>query len=680
MINQQQDNASQSEESPKKIRGYSDFFPYGSFRPNQEKVIQQISEALALCKNTLLIATNGTGKTIMALSAAIPIVLNDPKRKILFCSRTFTQNARVIQETREITKKFAKNNINQTIGAISLRGRNEMCVHKTIQRLQLPPGESMTVCSSLRKNHRCKYFNNISKHRKTESFKETLNSLASQPMESQDLMNFAEQDDLCPYFLSKMLMEKEKVIVCNYQWIFHPSIREQFLENMKIELQDCIIIMDECHNLPEMANGINSVKITPFGLRGALKDLEAFQAKMNMRRFIRVLRDLLDGVKGRIEDETTLETNKFLRQILDKNKFSSTKELRLFLTDLKDYGEAIEKEKIDAGMVPRNHIKGVSEFFEIFLENYENPQFFACIRPNRSSRGKSISLEFKCLSPRLITDPIFKESFATLSLSGTLDPFTYTQLLGLNESGKMLKIVKMPPPFPPENVKVLMTSELSTRGELRTSTMYRKILRAIQPVVHYSYKNVGIFCASYEVLNGLLDNGIKELVKHSKKKFYYEQPGLSSSENDALIENFKDFSKDLDSPGGVLLGVCGGRNSEGEDFPGDYMNAVVIVGIPFQRPTPSGNAKIKYYDLLFPGKGRLFGYQIPAMNRSNQACGRPIRRMEDRGLIILMDYRFEIYKKYLSNWIQKEMRKIPNDPGLIAAEVQDFFKESFKQQ
>ena len=28
--------------------------------------------------------------------------------------------------------------------------------------------------------------------------------------------------------------------------------------------------------------------------------------------------------------------------------------------------------------------------------------------------------------------------------------------------------------------------------------------------------------------------------------------------------------------GAVLLGVCGGRNSEGEDYPGDYMNAVVI--------------------------------------------------------------------------------------------------------
>ena len=32
-----------------------------------------------------------------------------------------------------------------------------------------------------------------------------------------------------------------------------------------------------------------------------------------------------------------------------------------------------------------------------------------------------------------------------------------------------------------------------------------------------------------------------------------------------------------------LLGACGGRNSEGEDFPGDFMNAVVVVGVPFQR-------------------------------------------------------------------------------------------------
>ncbi len=90
-----------------------------------------------------------------------------------------------------------------------------------------------------------------------------------------------------------------------------------------------------------------------------------------------------------------------------------------------------------------------------------------------------------------------------------------------------------------------------------------------------------------------------------------------------LIEQYK--SKRYRSRRGIL-GVCGGRNSEGEDFPGDFMNAVVVVGVPFQRPTPSLNAKIEYYNKLFSNQGRLFAYTAPAIQKSNQACGRPISK------------------------------------------------------
>ncbi len=245
--------------------------------------------------------------------------------------------------------------------------------------------------------------------------------------------------------------------------------------------------------------------------------------------------------------------------------------------------------------------------------------------------------------------------------------------MGLNETGKKLKIIKMKPPFPKKNAKVLLTRELNTRGNNRTAEMYRAILIALKPILLNTPKNIGVFCASYEVLNGLLDNGFKRLAKMCDKKVYNEEMGLSAKDNDVIIENFK-FQSTLESGNGaVLLGVCGGRNSEGEDFPGDNMNAVVVVGIPFQRPTPSGNAKNDYYEKLFPGKGRLFGYTIPALQRANQACGRPIRKMDDKGLIVLMDNRFGQHRIYLSDWIQQSIKKIPNSTAIMKREVQSFF-------
>ena len=656
------------------ILGYNDYFPYSAYRPSQERVIQEISESIALGKNSILIATNGTGKTIMALSAALPIVMSHPKRKIIFCSRTFTQNARVIEESKEIIKKISQKDEIRSFGALSMRGRNEMCIHKMITRLKLPPRESMNICANLRKNRRCRYFSNLFKKKNNKEFEEYFESLAEYPLEAQELMEIAEKDEFCPYFLTKTLLANEKVVVCNYQWIFEPNIRKNFMESLGISLSDCVIIMDECHNLPEIATAINSFRLTPFTLSNALKDLEIFRAPIDMIEFVKILSDILKEIKKTQNfNEVKLKSNLFLKEILNKNKFGSMTDLKQLLNDLKEYGEAIQTEKIERNMQLRDYIFPLVEFFHQFIEHLDDEAYFPCLTMKNTLRGKSIALEIKCFAPRLITDPIFNESLATLSLSGTLHPFTYTQLLGLNESRKKLKIIKMKPPFPKKNVKVLLTRDLNTRGNNRTAEMYRAILIALKPILMNTPKNIGVFCASYEVLNGLVDNGFKRLAKMCNKKVFSEESGLSATDNDVLIENFK-YQSTLDSGNGaVLLGVCGGRNSEGEDFPGDNMNAAVIVGIPFQRPTPSGNAKNDYYEKLFPGKGRLFGYTIPALQRANQACGRPIRKMDDKGLIILMDNRFWQYRTYLSDWIQQSIKKIPNNTALIKKEVQEFF-------
>ena len=182
-------------------------------------------------------------------------------------------------------------------------------------------------------------------------------------------------------------------------------------------------------------------------------------------------------------------------------------------------------------------------------------------------------------------------------------------------------------------------------------------------------KNVGIFCASYDVLEGLLKNGFDRMVKSLGKTCFSEKFSMSAGDNDILIEQYKSKSTEA---GGVLLGACGGRNSEGEDFPGDFMNAVVVVGVPFQRPTPSLNAKIEYYNKLFSNQGRLFAYTAPAIQKSNQACGRPIRRMDDTAFILLMDNRFLSYKEYLSDWIKKIFSYYPPTPIYYEKKYKNF--------
>jgi len=204
--------------------------------------------------------------------------------------------------------------------------------------------------------------------------------------------------------------------------------------------------------------------------------------------------------------------------------------------------------------------------------------------------------------------------------------------------------------------------------------MYKKLVKRVAEVVRYTPANVGVFTASYEVLERLLDAGMENVLD---KPLLHEHRGVSSRENDRLIAKFKSYAK---REGAVLLGVQGGRSSEGADYPGDQMNSVVAVGVPYAEPTSKVSAQIRYYERCFPGHGREYGYVVPALKKAAQAAGRPIRTLEDRGAIIFLDYRFatKYCQLFLPLWIRRGIKTLPDEDGAIAKELILFygFKET----
>ena len=200
--------------------------------------------------------------------------------------------------------------------------------------------------------------------------------------------------------------------------------------------------------------------------------------------------------------------------------------------------------------------------------------------------------------------------------------------------------------------------------------LYSPWIAKIQEVISCTPANVGIFCASYQILKGLLSNGLEKIIRKNKKQIFIEDNGLSASENALMIQDFKSMSI---NNGAVLLGVCGGRNSEGEDYPGDFMNSVIIAGFPYHLPTPRVDAKIKYYDKVFNKQGWNFAYLYPAIQRANQASGRPIRKINDKGALIFMDSRFKSKRKWISNWVQEVMEVVPDRKNAITQHLYPFW-------
>jgi len=586
--------------------------------------------------------------------------------------RTHSQNRRIIKELVKISQKVNEENLKVKLNALSIRGRNEMCLNKTLLSLKLDAREAMSICTDLRKNRNCIYFLNLLKKRgESENPLSIAPELFNKPIDAEELISFCKEGKLCPYFLSKFLLEGMRVIICNYQWIFNPYIRESFLEFIGQDLQNCLLVLDECHNLIDIATEINSKKITPYSLRISLKDLEMYRSPILMQSFVQLLLDHLKVKKNNLRvKEKAIEPDKFLISIYKKLGFSDLNGFKNFIEELYDFSASIHEEKLANGEISRDFVGVLAEFWFKWLKTYALDNYFFCYNIKESKGKRLISLEIVALDPREIAIPILKKVYTCLNLSGTVNPFVYNNLMGLNECGKSYKGIIAESPFNNKNIKAIITEGVDTKRDSRNPTMFKKMIEKIDEVLQSTPANIGIFCASYKIIEGLLTNGIEIVVKKNEKKLFIEEQGLSASENALLIDNFKSMAS---NGGAVLLGVCGGRNSEGEDYPGNFMNSVIIAGFPYHLPTPRVEAKIKYYDKVFNRQGWNFAYLYPAVQRANQASGRPIRKISDKGAIIFMDSRFRAKNKWISEWIRKELEIIPDIPNFIFHNLSTFW-------
>ena len=643
---------------------YLNFFPYEEFREEQEDIIAKIEDATKQKKIVLLSAPNGTGKTVIALSALLPIA-KERDLKILYLCRTHAQNSRVIKELIKISKFIEKNGLKEEISGLSIRGRNEMCTNKRLLDGKYDHRESMTICGDLRKNRNCRpYINLLKKKDKFDNPVDINPDLFKNPVDAETIIEYSKQQNICPYFLSKSLLKEMDLIVCNYQWIFNPAIQENFLNFIDRELKDCIIVIDECHNIIDVATDANSMKLTPYILDRCENDLRRIRdSDIKRNKFIKILKDDLNQKKRDLSFEFAINPEEYLTKILKKMDFNQLKKFETFLKDLLEYGINLQEERMSDGKLTRNYFGSLANFWLKWLGTYILDNFFFCYGIRRNKNGnKNITLEIVALEPRDISVPILKESYSCINLSGTVNPYVYTHLMGLNKSGKPQWKKIADSPFEKKHIKAIITEGIDTKRESRTPEMFKKMINRIDQVLSSTPANSAVFCASYKILNGLLSNGIRSVVeKKHQKKFFKEEPGLSASNNALLINDFKSCSK---NGGALLLGVCGGRNSEGEDYPGDYMNSVIIAGFPYHLPTPRVNAKIKYYDKVFENQGWNFAYLYPAIQRANQASGRPIRRASDKGALIFMDSRFKAKYKWISDWVRRSLEIVGENEDL----------------
>lgn len=73
-------------------------------------------------------------------------------------------------------------------------------------------------------------------------------------MDVEELVNYGKKTRLCPFFLSREAAVNAEIIMCPYNYIIEPSIRQA----MNIELKDAIIVIDEAHNIEDTCRAAGS--------------------------------------------------------------------------------------------------------------------------------------------------------------------------------------------------------------------------------------------------------------------------------------------------------------------------------------------------------------------------------------------------------------------------------------
>jgi len=639
----------------------AEYFPYSEVRAFQDAFTNTILEAVEARSHAVLEGSNGLGKTVAALSACLPVA-KERDLQILYVAKTHRQHDRVIEELNAISKRHE-------VSGISVRGRCETCFHPFITRHASDARSAMEICELLKTRKQCPYQENI--ERNEERFTDVVAHVSSHPYKATEIQEICRAEDFCPYELTKTVLSEVDVVALSYLYVFDPTVRGAFLKHLEKPLNNVVLIVDEAHNLPDTAVEIASDSLTLFALRQAQFEAEKF-GYQDLANFTQKFRAITERMARQIEDESQVSPQRLIEVLESKAEID---EPQAFFEEMHETGNFVKKQMLNKGKYPRSYIHKVGEFLLKWLETMNDVSYTHVLSKYVAKTGTpSAKLEVVALDASKITEPVFSAVHCSVSMSGTLEPLeSYVKIIRLPET----TIRKaFPSPFPREHILSLICCGVSTAMKQRTTNMYRKLVKRIAEVIRYTPANTGVFTASYEVLEKLLDNGLKNVVD---KPILSEYRGMSSKENDRLVSRFKSYAK---KGGAVLLGVQGGRSSEGADYPGDQMNSVAVVGVPYATPTPRIDAQINYYENCFPGHGREYGYLVPALKKASQAAGRPIRSLEDRGAIVFLDFRFatKYCQRLLPLWIRREMKTLPDEDGAIAEELILFygFSESFE--
>ena len=620
------------------------YFAHPEVRESQSDMITDGIEAL-LCEGTLLAsAPTGIGKTAASLASAINVQRSSSDNlKILFLTGRQSQHRIVVDTVQKINQKLGTTE--PWVRLVDLIGREGMC--RNVDRM----------------SGKCDCEDDLDASMKDELRADMQANILRRPTHVDDLIRDSRRVDLCPWATAREVVKNCDILVCDYNHVFIDSVREASLASMGIDIENTILIVDEAHNLPDrVRNGMerriisNTFRDARFEVQEHLEtaielaaskgeDVELDEMEWAERSLKRLQSQMPTWFSAREkelsrsdEEDMQIETRNLLEEMetilnetleeIPKGKFSS---LHRLVAQLYSVRVDLENEDDDERETSSERLAA----FITTCGQYEDSSALVLVFDRLTDDDPRVRSFL--LDPGVVSGPLFASCRGSILMSGTLFPAEmYRDLLRLPETEERKVFAKdYDSPFLSERRPVLVaqntTSRYTERGEANTNYIREHVIE----VLRNTPGHVALFTQSYAMLDMVLDDyrwipwGIQIEKENSR---------MSKRQVEGMVENL--YSKRRTNDRIMLCGVLSGKLAEGVDYPENILDAVICIGLPVPPPSARQKALTDYcQDKFGVSVARRYSSHQPAVNSVLQAIGRPIRKAEDRALIVILEKR-----------------------------------------
>ena len=568
------------------IKGIEFPFPY---RKGQRELAVSVYRTILRQKKLFIQAPTGVGKTISTVFPAVKAVGEELGEKIFYLTaKTITRTVaeQAFETLREQNLKFK---------VITLTAKEKICFCED------------TSCNP----DDCPY---------AKGHFDRVNDAVYELLMQEDVMSRevleaqARKHKVCPFEMALDVSTWVDGVICDYNYVFDPDarLRRFFAEG---GAGGYLFLIDEAHNLVERGRQMYSAELCKEDFL-AVKKLVKGEAPRFAKR-LEACNKILLAMKKECENYKVLDNiSHFGIQLM--NVLSETDR---YLEECVD--KEVRETVLDFYFQVRSFLNiydGLDENYVVYTEYQENGRFV---------------LKLFCVNPAENLQKCLDKGNSAVFFSATLLPIQYYKRLLSTEKDNYA--VYIDSSFDTKKRLLMNGVDVSTRYTMRSREMYQRYATYIFRVVKAKMGNYLIFFPSYQFMEDVYQEFTQLLASDEEEmELVIQQKHMDEEERENFLRAFEmGREKSL-----IGFGVLGGIFSEGIDLTNEKLIGTLIIGTGLPQVCNEREILKSYFDQkgLY---GFDYAYRYPGMNKVLQAAGRVIRTEDDRGVILLLDERFQ---------------------------------------